>query len=73
MLNTFQTGSESAPALEDIIEAIAELDKTRDFSKGGKPTVQDLETLLKASMPAAQLDRAWEIFLAGKEEGSYEE
>ena len=67
--------SESAPGptLEDIIEAIAELDKTRDFSKGGKPTSQELEVILKAPIPAAQLDRAFEVFLAGKEEGSYEE
>ena len=65
--------SESALALEDIIEVIAELDKTRDFSKGGKPTSQDLEAILKAPIPAAQLDRAFEIFLVGKEEGSYDE
>ena len=48
-------------------------DKTRDFSKGGKPTSQELEAILKAPIPAAQLDRAFEVFLAGKEEGSYEE
>ena len=61
------------PALEDIIEAIAELDKTRDFGKGGKPTSQDLEAILKASITDAQLDRAFEVFLAGKEEDSYPE
>ena len=64
---------ESAPALEDILDAIAELDKIQDFSKGGKPTVQDLEALMNAPITAAQLDRAWEIFLVGKGEGSYEE
>lgn len=48
------------------------IDKTRDFSKGGKPTSQELEAILKAPIPAARLDRAWEIFLTGKEEGSYE-
>ena len=65
--------SEATPSLEDIIEAIAELDKTLDFGKGGKPTTQDLEALLKASITAAQLDQAFEIFLSGKEEGSYSE
>ena len=65
--------SEATPSLEDIIEAIAELDKTRDFGKGGKPTSQELEAILKASITPAQLDRAFEVFLAGKEEGSYEE
>ena len=67
--------SESAPGptLEDIIETIAELDKTRDFSKDGKPTSQELEAILKAPIPAAQLDRAFEVFLAGKEEDSYPE
>ena len=64
---------ESTPTLEDMIEAIAELDKTRDFGKGGKPTSQDLKAILKAPIPAAQLDRAFEIFLVGKEEGSYDE
>ena len=65
--------SESTPTLEDIIDAIAELDKTRDFGKGGKPTSQDLEAILKASITDAQLDRAFEVFLAGKEEGPYDE
>ena len=64
---------ESTPTLEDIIEAIAELDKSRDFGKGGKPTSQELEAILKAPIPAAQLDRAFEVFLAGKEEDSYPE
>ena len=61
------------PALEDILDALAELDKIQDFSKGGKPTIQELETLLKASITAVQLDRAFEIFLLGKEEGPYDE
>ena len=65
--------SESAPALEDIIEAIACLDGEKDFSNGEKPSSEALGALLGAPVTTAQRDHAFEIFLLGKEEGSYDE
>jgi hypothetical protein len=59
-----------APAMEDIVDAIASLDPTKDFGKNGKPNVEAIVNLLDATITAAQRDEAWDIFRQGQSENS---
>jgi hypothetical protein len=52
----------AAPTIEDIVEAIAGLDPTKDYGKNGKPNVEAIEALLGVDITAAQRDQAWDIF-----------
>ncbi len=46
------------PSLEDIADAIDQLDAQKDF-KDGVPNLKAIERVLKASVTAAQRDEAW--------------
>ncbi len=59
----------AAPSIEDIVEAIAGLDPTKDYGKNGKPNVEAIEALLGVDITAAQRDQAWDVFRQeGKED-----
>jgi hypothetical protein len=47
-----------APSIDDIAEAILELED-KDFGKDGIPNVKAIERALKANINAAQRDEAW--------------
>ncbi len=59
--------------IEDIVEAIAGLDPTKDYGKNGKPNVDAIQAALGADISAAQRDQAWEIFQKEKDEDGKEE
>ena len=67
------TGGKPAPTIEDIVEAIAGLDPTKDYGKNGKPNVDAIQAALGADISAAQRDQAWEIFQKEKDEDGKEE
>lgn len=53
------------PSLEDIADAIDQLDAQKDF-KDGVPVLKSLERILKAPITAAQRDEAWAKVQADK-------
>lgn len=66
------SGNKPAPTIEDIVEAIAALDPTKDYGKNGKPNVEAIEAVLGADITAAQRDQAWAILQKEKDEDGKE-
>lgn len=52
------------PSLDDIVEAILDLNPETDFGKSGKPHVEALEAILGANISGSQRDEAWERYKA---------
>ena len=50
----------STPSIDDITDAIFELDEERDFTPEGPPKIEALERVLNASITEKQRDAAWD-------------
>ena len=49
-------------SLDDIIEAIDQLNPETDFAKSGKPKVEAIEAVLDQNINADTRDKAWELY-----------
>lgn len=49
-------------SLDDIIEAIDQLNPETDFAKSGKPKVEAIEAVLGQNIDAEARDKAWELY-----------
>ncbi len=49
-------------SLDDIIEAIDQLNPETDFAKNGKPKVEAIEAVLGQNIDAEARDKAWELY-----------
>lgn len=49
-------------SLDDIIEAIDQLNPETDFVKSGKPKVEAIEAVLGQNISADTRDKAWELY-----------
>ena len=49
-------------SLDDIIEAIDQLNPETDFAKSGKPKVEAIEAVLGQNINADTRDKAWELY-----------
>lgn len=52
----------SPASLDDIIEAIDQLNPETDFAKSGKPRVEAIEAVLGQNISADTRDKAWELY-----------
>lgn len=60
---TSKTPPPPPPAsLDDIIEAIDQLNPETDFAKSGKPKVEAIEAVLGQNINADTRDKAWELY-----------
>jgi len=55
-----QPSAELDPSIEDIIDAILQLDPKKDYGKDGIPNIKPIEKILGVTITSAQRDNAWE-------------
>lgn len=58
------------PSIDDIIEAILQLDPAKDYTNAGVPNVQAIELVLGTNINAKQRDEAWAKIQAETQEGT---